>query len=123
MADDPLVFDLQRNAERIQIGLEAIVVLVLYDRGDNAGRRCSEKRLGVRATRFLERSAEIAAFGLDRGRVGVGDGADRLWQHCPIGHGIFTDRALLEICLVPIGYLSRSACIGREPLPPSPVSR
>ena len=52
MADDRLVFDLQRNAERIQISLEAIVVLVLYDRGDDAGRRCSEKRLGVRATRL-----------------------------------------------------------------------
>ena len=80
--------------------LEAVVVLVLHDRGDDAGGRGGEEGLDVAAAGFLERGAEVAAFGLDCLRVGVGHGADRLGQDGAVGDGILAGGALLELGLV-----------------------
>ncbi len=98
--DDRLVFDLQRGAERIEIALERVIVLVLHDRRDDAGRRRGEKRLDMAALHRLQRGAEVGAFGLDRRAVRVGDLADRLRQLRTVRHPVGRGDARLEFTLV-----------------------
>ena len=76
--DDRLVLDLQCAAERREIGVERVVVLVLAGQRDDAGRGRAHERLDERAGRLREHRVEVPAFVVDRGVVEIVDVADRL---------------------------------------------
>ena len=78
--DDRLVFDAQRLAEGREISVLARIVIVAQRGGDDARRGRGQERLGERVAEPLERGAEIAALGVDRGAIQIADVAGRGWH-------------------------------------------
>ena len=76
--DDRLVLPAQRRRECGEIGLFAVVILVLHRPGDDPGRRCGHERLDELRAGVVERRLEVGALGLNRGGSQVTDLADRL---------------------------------------------
>ena len=75
---DRLVLDLQRIAQRGEIGVERVVVLVAHRRGDDAGGGRIHECLDESARILVEHGLEIAALVVDRARVEIAHVADRL---------------------------------------------
>ncbi len=75
---DGVVLDLERIAERRQVGVLVLVVLVEHRRGDDAGRRCGQEWFGETRSCGIQRGAEVVALGFDQRAVEIADLADRL---------------------------------------------
>jgi hypothetical protein len=78
VADDGLVLDAQRIGQRREIGLLAVVMLVLHRRRDDPGRGGGQERFDKAPLGRLEDGAEIVAFGIDRRRIQIAHRRGRL---------------------------------------------
>ena len=100
VAHDRLVFDLQRGGQRIEITLERVVVLVLHDRRDDAGRWRREECFDEPAVFRRKGGAEVGALGFDQCPIDVADRPDRFRQMRAIGDLVGGGDAALERRLV-----------------------
>ena len=86
VADDGLVLDAQGGGDRLEIGLEARVVLVLHDRCQDA-RRCRGKERRRRALPLGRIGLlEGGALGIELGLADVADRADAFGQMGDVAH-------------------------------------
>ena len=71
IADDRLVFKPQGRPECVHITFERIVMLILHDRRDDAGRGGSEKGLPIRVLVPSEGNPKVGAFRFDHRGIRV----------------------------------------------------
>ena len=94
-ADDGLVLDAQRRRDGIEIGVEAGIVLVLHDRGEDARRRGRDEGSGRALPEAAVGGLEGGALGVELGLADIGHGTDALGQEGDVADrfALASDRA------------------------------
>src|SRR5262245_34936677 len=83
---DGLILEAQRRRDGIDIGVKARIMLILHDRGEDAGRRGRDEGGGCAPPETAVGRLEGGALGIELGLANVGDGTDTLGQEGNVAH-------------------------------------